>query len=176
MTEKLPKFRIARTHLAVALAGAIALGAGTANSAELGDVDDAIKLAINEWTGQNVSTHIAGLLLNELGYDVEYVTAGNYPQHQALGDGDIHASLEVWTNNAGDIYPQMKEAGRIVDIGSLGLNPGEGWIYPKFMEEQCPGLPDWEALAACKDMMVTADTFPQGRVLSYPADWGTRSA
>ena len=162
--------------LIATLAGAMILGAHASVAAELGDVDDPIKLAINEWTGQIVSTHIAGTLLMKLGYEVEYVTAGNYPQHQALGDGDIHASLEVWTNNAGDIYPIMKEAGKIVDIGSLGLNPGEGWIYPMFMEELCPGLPDWQALVDCKDAMVTADTFPQGRVLSYPADWGTRSA
>ncbi len=162
--------------LASILAGALVLGANTASSAELGDDGEPIRLAFNEWTGQNISTHIAGTLLTQLGYEVEYITAGNFPQHQALADGDIHASLEVWTNNAGDIYPQMKEAGRIVDIGSLGLNPGEGWIYPMYMEDMCPGLPDWQALVDCKDVMVTADTFPQGRILSYPADWGARSA
>lgn len=162
--------------LVTLLVGALVLGANTASSADLGEDGDPIRLAINEWTGQNISTHIAGLLLTRLGYEVEYITAGNYPQHQALADGDIHASLEVWTNNTGDIYPQMKEAGLIVDIGSLGLNPGEGWIYPMFMEDTCPGLPDWQALVDCKDVMVTADTFPQGRILSYPADWGTRSA
>ncbi|MFT7595310.1 MAG: glycine betaine/proline transport system substrate-binding protein [Paracoccaceae bacterium] len=145
-------------------------------AADPGKSDETIKLAINEWTGQHISTHIAGTMLTELGYTVEYVTAGNFPQDAALADGTIHATVEVWTNNVGDIYPQMKEAGKIVDIGPLGLETNEGWVYPIHMEELCPGLPDWKALIECKDAMTTADTFPQGRVLSYPADWGTRSA
>jgi len=156
---------------------ALALVVATpALAADLGAKDDTIKLAINEWTGQHVTTHIAGQILENMGYKVEYVTAGNYPQHSALSDGSIHATLEVWTNNAGEVYPKMKKARKIVDIGELQLDTNEGWLYPKHMEEICPGLPDWNALAKCKDKLATAETFPNGRVLSYPADWGTRSA
>ncbi|MEO1194038.1 MAG: ABC transporter substrate-binding protein [Pseudomonadota bacterium] len=155
--------------------GAAALG-GPALAADMGATDQPIKLAINEWTGQHITTHIAGEVLRNMGYEVEFITAGNYPQHTALGDGDLHASLEVWTNNTGDIYPKMKEAGRVVEIGQLGLATREGWMYPKHMEELCPGLPDWTALLDCQDKLVTAETFPEGRILSYPADWGTRSA
>ena len=172
-TQRNPK--PASIRLVVA-AAAFAVTGGAASAADLGDVDDTIRLAVNEWTGQHISTHIGGSLLEKLGYSVEYVTAGNYPQHQALSDGDIHATLEVWTNNTGDVYFEKRDAGTIVDIGSLGLNPGEGWVYPIHMEAACPGLPAWEALVDCKELLVTADTFPQGRVLSYPADWGTRSA
>ena len=149
--------------------------APVALSADLGDVDDTINLAINEWTGQHLSTHAAGQLLEKLGYTVEYINAGNYPQFQALADGDIHATLEGWTNNLGEIYPQVKESGMIVDIGLQDLDAGEGWVYPKFMEETCPGLPSWEALNDCADQLVAPDTYPQGRFLSYPADWGNRS-
>ncbi|MFZ1467852.1 MAG: ABC transporter substrate-binding protein [Paracoccaceae bacterium] len=148
---------------------------GLAQAEEMGAVDEPIKLAINEWTGQHISTHVAGKILESMGYKVEYVTAGNYPQHTALADGDLSASLEVWTNNAGEIYPKMIDAGKTVNIGDLGLKTREGWVYPKHMEEICPGLPDWKALEACKDKLVTAETFPQGRLLDYPADWGTRS-
>lgn len=155
---------------------AIAALAAPAYASELGATDEPIKLAINEWTGQHVTTHIAGEVLRGMGYEVEYITAGNFPQHTALASGDLHATLEVWTNNVGDIYPMMKEEGQIVDIGPLGLTTREGWLYPIQVEELCPGLPDWTALIACKDVLVTAETFPQGRILSYPADWGTRSA
>jgi glycine betaine/proline transport system substrate-binding protein len=162
--------------LGTAAASLLAAFSQQATAAELGDVDDAIKLAVNEWTGQHITTHIGGSLLEKAGYTVEYITAGNYPQHAALADGDVHATLEVWDNNAGDIYPKMKDAGKIVDIGNTGLATNEGWMYPKHMEELCPGLPAWEALKDCKDVLATAETFPQGRILSYPADWGTRSA
>lgn len=162
-----------QTLTALLLAGASTIG--MASAAEMGATGEPIKLAISEWTGQHITTHIAGSILKSMGYQVEYITAGNYPQFTALGDGDLSASLEVWLNNAGDIYPKMKEAGKIVDIGELGLETREGWMYPKHMEEVCPGLPDWKALIDCKEALVTAETFPQGRILDYPADWGTRS-
>ncbi len=163
-----------KTLTALLLAGASTIG--MASAAEMGATDEPIKLAISEWTGQHITTHIAGSILKSMGYQVEYITAGNYPQFTALGDGDLSASLEVWLNNAGEIYPKMKESGKTVDIGPLGLETREGWMYPKHMEETCPGLPDWNALKTCKDALVTAETFPDGRILSYPADWGTRSA
>ena len=152
------------------------LGLVNAQAAPTGDSGDTIKLAINEWTGQHISTHVAGQLLEKLGYTVDYINAGNYPQFQALADGDIHATMEGWTNNLGEIYPKVKATGMIVDIGEQDLDAGEGWVYPKFMEEMCPGLPAWTVLNDCVDQLVAADTYPKGRFLSYPADWGTRSA
>ncbi len=156
------------------------LAAGTlgASAADLGAKDETIKLAINEWTGQHVTTHIAGQLLEKLGYKVEYVTAGNFPQFEGLSDGSLSGSLEVWMNNVGDIFPKALEAGKIVDIGQLGLQTREGWVYPKYMEDICPGLPDWTALSKpeCVQALATPETFPNGRLLDYPSDWGSRAA
>lgn len=165
-----------KTMAAAAMAGGLLLSAQGASAEDMGATGEPIKLAINEWTGQHVTTHIAGQVLEKMGYSVEYVTAGNYPQHSALADGTIHASMEVWLNNAGDIYPKMKESGQIVDIGPLKLETREGWVYPVHMKEVCPGLPAWEALKDCAEAMATPETFPDGRILSYPADWGNRSA
>jgi len=36
-----------------------------------------IKIAINEWTGQHLSANIAGSVLKEMGFEVEYVTASS---------------------------------------------------------------------------------------------------
>lgn len=152
------------------------LFAGQLSAAELGSSDEPIKIAINEWTGQHVSAHIVGGILQRMGYQVEYVTAGAVPQFTALADGTIHMQPEVWTNNLGEVYPKALEEGKIVELGLLGLNNREGWIYPKYMEELCPGLPDMQALLDCGDKLATTDTFPNGRVVAYPADWGTRTA
>lgn len=137
--------------------------------------DDTIKIAINEWTGQNLSAKIAGAVLEEMGHSVEYVTAGAVPQYAALADGSLHFNPEIWTNNVGDIFPKAVEAGDIVVVGSLGLEPREGWFYPPYMEEACPGLPSYDALFDCAQAFATAETFPNGRLITYPADWGTRS-
>ncbi|MBC6405008.1 MAG: ABC transporter substrate-binding protein [Rhodospirillales bacterium] len=135
-----------------------------------------IKIAINEWTGQHISAHLAGALFEELGHEVEFVTAGTVPQIAALAEGSLHYQPEFWTNNVGDIYPKAVENGDIIVVGSLGLQPQEGWIYPPYMNEKCPGLPAYEALYDCAQAFATADTFPNGRLITYPADWGTRSA
>jgi glycine betaine/proline transport system substrate-binding protein len=151
--------------------------AAAPRAAELGAKDEPIKLAMVEWTGAHVSTHIAGQLLEKLGYKVEYVTAGLFPHFSGLADGTLSASVEIWLNNVGDIYPKVLAAKQVEDIGSLGLETREGWIYPKYMEQVCPGLPDWTALAKpeCVQALSTPETAPNGRFLDYPSDWGSRA-
>jgi len=137
---------------------------------------DPIKLALNEWTGQHVSTYIAGHVLVKMGYNVEYVVAGYYPQLQALADGSLTATLEIWTSNIGEGYDKALATGNVEVIGELGLKPREAWYYPTYMEAQCPGLPDWKALNDCAMLFSAPDTIPKGRFVDYPAEWGTTNA
>jgi glycine betaine/proline transport system substrate-binding protein len=163
----------------IAVAAILAAGGtGTATAAPLGATGEPIKLAVLEWTGQHVTTHIVGQLLQKMGYKVEYVTAGNFPEFSGLADGTLSASVEIWMNNVGDIFPKVLAEKKIEDVGSLKLETKEGWIYPKYMEKICPGLPDWSALTKpdCVKALATPDTFPNGRLLDYPADWGSRAA
>lgn len=53
-------------------------------SSAAADSSDPIKIAVNEWTGQHVSAHISGSVLQAAGYTVEYVTAGAVPQFAAI--------------------------------------------------------------------------------------------
>ena len=135
--------------------------------------NDPIKLAINEWTGQHISTHLAGEILKRMGYNVEYVIAGYYPQMTALEDNTISATMEIWSSNIGEAAQKAIDSGNVIEIGDLGLNPREAWMYPKYVAEMCPGLPDWTALKNCTDLFSSPETFPQGRFLDYPLDWGT---
>lgn len=155
----------------LALAAALSLSADSA----LADSNDPIKIPINEWTGQHISAHIMGTLLKKVGYNVEYVTAGAVPQFAAIAQGQLHVQPEVWTNNVGDIYPKAVESGDIVVLGDLGLQPQESWVFPPYMKEKCPGLPAYQALYDCAQAFAAAETFPKGRLITYPADWGTRS-
>ena len=168
--------RHARRMMAGLAAIAVAWLPGAASAAQVPESTEPIKLAINEWTGQHITTHIAGEILKRMGYNVEYVTAGYFPQMQAMQDGTVTASLEIWSNNIGDHYHKASSTGKVLRIGDLGLDTNEGWLYPKYMEQKCPGLPSWEALKKCTEVLATPETFPSGRILSYPADWGTRSA
>ncbi|MGI9464866.1 MAG: ABC transporter substrate-binding protein, partial [Aestuariivirgaceae bacterium] len=163
------------TSLKGAAVGAAMLMASATFGTALAQSADPIKIAINEWTGQHISAHIAGELLKKAGFNVEYVTAGAVPQFAAIAQGNLHLQPEVWDNNVGDIYPKAVESGDIVQLGELGLAPREGWIYPPYMEEKCPGLPAADALVKCAQAFGSAETFPKGRLITYPADWGTRS-
>lgn len=157
-----------------------ALGTGllatSALAADLGDVGDPIRLAINEWTGQHVSTHVAGQMLEAAGYEVEYVTAGYMNMWQAMADGEVHGAMEIWTSNVSDQFGQLEASGGVVDISDLGLDAKEGFAYPAHVADICPGLPAWEALEACAAQFATAETLPMGRLVDYPADWGTPGA
>ncbi|MEM7528361.1 MAG: ABC transporter substrate-binding protein [Pseudomonadota bacterium] len=162
-----------------AAAAALAVGFGAVHAghaAELGAVDEPIKLAINEWTGQHVTTHVAGEMLKKAGYEVEYVTAGYFNMWDAMGEGEIHAALEVWSSNVSEGFAKQEEAGGVVEISDLGLEAKEGFAYPAHVADMCPGLPAWEALKDCAIQFATAETLPAGRLVDYPADWGTPGA
>lgn len=161
------------TKLRSLVTGAAFLAASTIGA--LAASSDPIKIAINEWTGQHISAHIAGQLLEKAGYKVEYVTAGAVPQFAAIAQGNLHLQPETWDNNVGDIYPKAVKSGDIIEVGPLGLAPREGWMYPAYMAEKCPGLPAADALVKCAQAFGNAETFPKGRLITYPADWGTRS-
>jgi glycine betaine/proline transport system substrate-binding protein len=141
-------------------------------SAQVPESDEPIKLAMNEWTSQHAVTQIAGKLLEKMGYNVEYVTVGFIPQFQAIADGSVDATLEIWEVNLGDVYWDLVNGGEIDVIGPLGFDGGANLYYPAAAADACPGLPDWQALKACTDVFATPDTFPQGRLLDYPPDWG----
>lgn len=46
------------------------------------------------------------------------------------------------------------------------------WWYPAYMEERCPGLPDWTALLDCADAFSTAETAPGAAILERPRHLG----
>jgi glycine betaine/proline transport system substrate-binding protein len=158
------------------LAVAALLGAGGAQAASVPETPEPIKLAMNEWTGQHLTTKIAGKILERMGYAVEYITAGYYPQLQGLADNDVTATLEIWMSNIGDGYGEAVGSGKVEEIGDLGLASREAWWYPDYVEEMCPGLPDWSALKECAELFATPDTMPSGRFVDYPADWGDNNA
>lgn len=167
--------RLKQLGRGIALSTALSAAAltGAAEAADMGAVDEPIRLAMNEWTGQHITTKVAGEILKRAGYNVEYVTAGYYPQLTAVRDNTISATLEIWSSNIGEHYEEALASGQAVELGDLGLQPVETWWYNNAAAEACPGLPDWEALVDCAEVFSNVDTFPDGRLLDYPADWGT---
>lgn len=166
-----------RKYATAAAAGVLVLGLSFGASAQSApETDEPVKLAMNEWTGQHVSTAVAGEMLKRMGYNVEYVTAGYYPQINAVADGDIHATLEIWSSNIGEGWDEHFDSGTVEVVSLSGLQPQEAWYVPAYVVDMCPGLPSWEALNDCAEMFATPETLPQGRFLDYPAEWGDKNS
>lgn len=161
--------------LAGALAAAVlAIALVVPLSAEAGEIpesDDPIRFILNDWTAQQATAHAAGEILNRLGYNVEYVVASYASMFEALQSGELTVAMEVYVFAAPEPTERALASGKVEMIGVNGVVPREGVAYPAYMDERCPGLPNWEALLNCAELFATPETMPKGRVIDYPADW-----
>lgn len=150
---------------------AIASAVGTSQAA-VPESTDPIKLTLNDWTGQYLTTTIMGEMLKSMGYNVEYVQADYLAQFAGLESGDLHVAMEIWETTGKDALEASLATGNTVDLGETGMHAIEEWWYPLYMKEQCPGLPDWKALNDCAEAFATPETAPKGRYLGAPVTWG----
>ena len=157
----------------VALAAGIGFS-GTAKAGAVPESEDTIKIALNDWTGQIFQSYLFGTLLTKMGYNVEFVVAGYYPQIIAIADGNLTTTGELWSSNMGEGWDEWFDSGKVIDMGDSGAAAREGWYYNGKALEMCPALADsWEALYECGEMFADAETFPDGRFVDYPIEWGT---
>jgi glycine betaine/proline transport system substrate-binding protein len=167
--------RVGLAKLAALVVAALAHALGVVDSsaarAELPESSDPIKVVLNNWTSQLVLAHVSGRLLAKLGYSVAYEPAHTQLQYSAMGNGDMHFQVEVWEGTMAVAFGSQVARGRMVDAGSHDAITREDWWYPVYVEEICPGLPDWTALNACAAKLATAETAPKGRYLAGPTDW-----
>ena len=155
---------------ATLLAGSLALVLGSA--AHAAESTDPIKLTLHDWTGQLITTKLMGEVLKDAGYTVEYVQADYLAQFAGLKTGDLHVAMEIWETTGREAMDEAVATGQVENLGETGMEAIEEWWYPTYMKEQCPGLPDWEALNDCAEAFGTAETLPAGRYLGGPVTWG----
>jgi len=159
-----------KTSLICGLAGALSLAAIPA----LAEVEstDPIKLTLHDWTGQLLTTNLMGEVLKKAGYNIDLVQADYIAQFAGLKTGDLHVAMEIWETTGREAMDEATGTGNVQNLGETGMQAIEEWWYPSYMKEQCPGLPDWEALNACAETFSTAETAPMGRYLGGPVTWG----
>ena len=154
-------------------AGAMALTVAFSTPALAGvpESKDPIILTIHDWTGQYITTHIMGRVLEELGYNVKYQQADYIAQFAGLESGDLHIAMEMWETTGKQAMDESLKTGNTVDLGETGMDAKEEWWYPIYMKEKCPGLPDWKALNDCAEAFSSPETAPKGRYLGGPVTW-----
>jgi glycine betaine/proline transport system substrate-binding protein len=151
---------------------ALAIGAAAPAIAFEPESDQTIKLMVADWTSMLVDTEILNIILSTYGYDVEKVIADDSARYPGFESGDLTIALETWQTTQDAAFKASVGTGKVLDMGELGPHAKEDWWYPAYMEEKCPGLPDWKALRDCAEAFSTPETAPKGRYLSGPVSWG----
>lgn len=160
--------------LSWAAIAALAVAGLGAEGSRAQESNEPLKLILNDWTGQLLSANIMGEALKRQGYKVEYIQADAMAQFQGLQTGDLHVAMEVWATTQRGVLEEAVATGQVENLGETAMEAKEEWWYPSYMEEKCPGLPNWEALKdpACVEAFSTPDTEPKGRYLGAPVTWG----
>ena len=160
-----------RWAIALVAGAAIGLSGAVSGVAQAADSDDPIKIPIHNWSSQIVGAHILGKVLNGQGFSTEFIPADSQVVYTSMCEGDIDVVHEVWQGAFGVAFEQVVGEGCVIDAATHDAKTREEWWYPAYVEEQCPGLPDWQALNACAEMFSTPETAPKGRFLGGPVDW-----
>jgi len=135
------------------------------------DSDKTIKIPLHNWSSQIVGAYIIGNLLNEAGYKTAHVSSDSQVVYTSMCEGDIHLQHEVWEGAFGVAFEKVVDKGCVIDAATHDAKTREEWWYPAYVEEECPGLPDWQALNECAELFVEPETAPNGRFLAGPVDW-----
>ncbi|MEH6444375.1 MAG: ABC transporter substrate-binding protein [Oceanospirillaceae bacterium] len=132
-----------------------------------------IKIPLLDWSSQRVISIAMGKTFSQYQYEVEYQTMSEDLVWGALARGRVHFQLEIWQASASNEFTDMLHKKRITDLGLHSALTIEDWWYPQYVEEQCPGLPDWKALRGCAELF-SEDGKSEGIYFTGP--WPYRDA
>ena len=158
----MPKFALMALAFVV-----IALGGAAAQESR-----EPIRIAVHDWTGQQLTARLAAGVLERNGYRTRFVVTDYLAGLDAVVSGRVDLVTEQWDTTAQGAMRRAEATGKVERLGALGPPAFEGWWYPAYMKERCPGLPDWRALRGCAAAFATPDTAPKGRYLGLPGLWG----
>ncbi len=124
-----------------------------------------IMLCENPWTGSAVNAHVAKLILEDMGHDVEIISIDENSQWAALASGEISACLELWPSGHLDSIAQFVDNGVVDNIGNLGVIGKISWYIPSYMLDSNPELATYEGFLDADNaaLFATAQTGDKGQ-------------
>jgi len=135
------------------------------------DKSGTIMIPKHNWFSQMVGAEIIGKLFEMVGEEVEYVDADSQEVYKLMANGEIDIVHEIWEGAFGYSFEDSLATGNVIDLVTHDAKIREGWWYPSYMENLCPGLPDWEALARCSSLFARKDSKGKGVFIGGPTDW-----
>lgn len=87
------------------------------------------------WESAQLHNAIARHVLEKgFGCETEDIPGATVPMMQGLARGDIDVYMELWANNAPEIYYEAEADGRIIDLGHSSTAM-EAWFVPRYVIE-----------------------------------------
>tara|TARA_B100000902_G_C27276827_1_gene899308 strand:- start:123 stop:1082 length:960 start_codon:yes stop_codon:yes gene_type:complete len=137
------------------------------------DSKEPIVIPTHNWSSQVVMAYVIGGIFESMGNNVEYVPADSQAVYEAIRNGDVTISHEVWQSSFGKSFYNAMAKGGVIDAGTHAAMTLEEMGVPQWVvdENLCPGLPNWEALKDCPEVFATPDSGGKGRWLEGPQSW-----
>jgi len=117
--------------------------------------------------------YVIGGIFESMGNKVEYKAADTQAVYEAIRNGDVTISHEVWQSTFGKSFYAAMAKGGLIDAGTHAALTLEEVGVPQWVIDKnlCPGLPDYKALLKCADVFATPDSGGKGRILEGPQSW-----
>ncbi|XXK33420.1 ABC transporter substrate-binding protein [Rhodobacteraceae bacterium nBUS_22] len=157
----------------LSFAAATAFSVAMAPVAFAADSSEPIVIPTHNWSSQVVMAYVIGGIFESMGNNVEYVPADSQAVYEAIRNGDVTISHEVWQSSFGASFYNAMAKGGVIDAGTHSAATLEEMGVPQYVidDNLCPGLPNWEALLDCPEVFATADSGGKGRWLEGPQSW-----
>ena len=151
-------------------AAALTMSLASVSGQAVADSSKPIVIPTHNWSSQVVMAYVIGGIFESMGNNVEYVPADSQAVYEAIRNGDVTISHEVWQSAFGASFYNAMEKGGIIDAGNHEAMTLEEMGVPQWVvdENLCPGLPNWEALKGCGSVFATADSGGKGVFLDGP--------
>ena len=145
-----------------------------------------IKIAENDWTGQWIDINVVKIILErELNYDVELIFADYGGQWEAIANGDLDLTMEIWPDWSLEQHQEyIVDKKSIEVIGPLGVTAETGWFVPTYVikgdaergiEPMAPNLKSWKQLNDYVDLFKRPESGDKGLCIDGVAAWETNN-
>lgn len=123
----------------------------------------------------------------EEGYGIKTDSVGGSTMatFQGVRKGDLHVSMEAWSESQKDMIDDALEAEDIIDLGTNFLDNGQGIYVPTYViegdlergiEPIAPDLRKLEDLKDYADVFVDPENPSRGRIINGPSGWTVQEA
>ena len=162
--------KLLRKTVAIAFLVVMTFGSGQALAQ---DSSKPIVIPTHNWSSQIVAAYVIGGIFESIGSTVQYVSADTQAVYEAIRNGDVTISHEVWQSTFGKSFYTAMAKGGVIDAGTHEAMTLEEMGVPTWVIDKglCPGLPKWEALKDCHKNFTSPDSEGKGRWLEGPQSW-----